>query len=887
MREEQEAARGAITAEARVAGIERQRAEAAQAVESATRLAAEASEAARKAEQDLHQATAHVGLVSEELNALEQRYGATQGDRTEHVTQMEALRRASLQAEEQAARLRNREVALQERLLSLRAEQERWAAKSRDEDAQLRQAREALDSARSAHDSAAQEEQDHAARLDPARRKRTTLASELERLLQQAKGFKEQRADVEARRRRLEDAREPGAGVGRAAQAVLRASAENRLTGIVGILASLIEVPQDLEQAVEAALGGALQNVVTHDWRGAEEAIEYLKRTGSGRATFLPLDTLRPSPSPAPPAGSGVIGIAADLVTFDPPIRPAVQHALGRVLIVRQLADARALVERMRGLSSVVTLTGETVRPGGAVTGGTAVREHGALAREREMRDLPALIHKAEAASQRSEIEIQSTRQQMQEVDGETCTLTARHSALEKALRDARALLERAERAVARGEQEHEWSQAALQRARADREDLEHSVQVAAADRQAAEEEANKTSARLASASQQARLREESERASVQQIADLRTRVAVAQERWRSAGDRHKAAQTANARAGSELKHSCERLARLTRDHEQARREAVDSRQRQLMLHDQLRDLTERLTAPRAALERLTPEVERTRALGSSVVNGILAAEEARLAARAAVDRAEVHLQSMEERSSQDLGQIKIPPSLEPPPDVEGRIAASRQRLARMGPVNSLAAQEHQELTQRAAFLEKQVSDIRTAQDDLRSLIGSIEDQMERRFEHTFKAVSERFGANFERLFGGGSARLALVSKGESVGVEIQAHPPGKRLGSLALLSGGERALTSCALLFALIQTGGAPFCVLDEVDAALDESNVGRFCDLLEELARHTQFIVVTHNRGTIERASRLYGVSMESNGTSKVLSLRLDTSEEQRATA
>jgi chromosome segregation protein len=147
--------------------------------------------------------------------------------------------------------------------------------------------------------------------------------------------------------------------------------------------------------------------------------------------------------------------------------------------------------------------------------------------------------------------------------------------------------------------------------------------------------------------------------------------------------------------------------------------------------------------------------------------------------------------------------------------------------------------------------------------------------------------VSQRFGANFAWLFNGGTAQLALVSKGDTVGVEIQAQPPGKRLGNLSLLSGGERALTSCALLFALIQAGGAPFCVLDEVDAALDESNVGRFCDLLEELARDTQFIVVTHNRGTIERASRLYGVSMEASGISKVLSLQLEEVASHRATA
>ncbi len=149
---------------------------------------------------------------------------------------------------------------------------------------------------------------------------------------------------------------------------------------------------------------------------------------------------------------------------------------------------------------------------------------------------------------------------------------------------------------------------------------------------------------------------------------------------------------------------------------------------------------------------------------------------------------------------------------------------------------------------------------------------------MQQRFEATFSEVSSRFCSNFERLFKGGSARLALVAKDDYVGVDIQARPPGKREGALASLSGGERALTACALLFALVGASGAPFCILDEVDAALDESNVGRFCDLLQELSRSTQCIVVTHNRGTVERADRLFGVSMDAQGVSQMLSLRLD---------
>ncbi|MBI3943111.1 MAG: AAA family ATPase, partial [Chloroflexi bacterium] len=196
------------------------------------------------------------------------------------------------------------------------------------------------------------------------------------------------------------------------------------------------------------------------------------------------------------------------------------------------------------------------------------------------------------------------------------------------------------------------------------------------------------------------------------------------------------------------------------------------------------------------------------------------------------------------------------------------------------GPVDLDAAAEYEELRQRHQFLSAQSVDLQNAAEDLKRVITELDQVMEQRFEQTFKQTAEAFSTYFTQLFGGGSARLALVNgeDGRTIGVDILARPPGKRSQSLALLSGGERSLTATALLFALLRASPTPFCVLDEVDAALDEANVGRFRQTLQELANDVQFVVITHNRGTIECASSIYGVSMAEDGISQVISLRLD---------
>jgi chromosome segregation protein len=219
-----------------------------------------------------------------------------------------------------------------------------------------------------------------------------------------------------------------------------------------------------------------------------------------------------------------------------------------------------------------------------------------------------------------------------------------------------------------------------------------------------------------------------------------------------------------------------------------------------------------------------------------------------------------------------------LPDTASPDGATQTTIASLRDRLRRLGMVDPAVIQEHAEAHERHTFLSRELTDVEAASRTLRTAIAELDALMQQRFTTTFEAVNIAFGRTFGRLFNGGSARLVLTNEGATPGVEILAQPPGKRQQNLALLSGGERALTAAALLFAILEVNPSPFCLLDEVDAALDESNVVRFRGLLADLAQGTQFVVVTHNRGTIEGADTLYGITMGQDGVSKVLSLRLD---------
>ncbi len=737
---------------------------------------------------------------------------------------------------------------------------------------------------------------------------------------------------------------EQSAGLFGGVRAVVTAAGQGRLNGFVGTVAELLHVPSEYEPAIEAALGGRLQDVVVESWSDAEAAIAFLKSSGAGRATFLPLDTLRSSRTSTPPTGAGIIGLARELVRYEPRLATLAESLLGRILIVEDLPSARRALAGMPVSApwTLATLGGDVVRPGGSVTGGSntrgddrSARGKTILARERRRRELQHAYEEARIALTRAE---QAQEHALTSLRSHETRLASSSSALEDARKRqsaAQLLYMEQGSVVSRLQQELSWRTGLLAETRREIERLRHSASDMKDSLASLGGEIGPQRELLAESSAQlSELRSQRGRAS-QATAERRTRLAVLAETLRNLRARQEETDRELVRVEkqrSELRslaeagevdekrlrdaliaHEAEatKLASLVSDIElrigPSEQEVRNAEAQANALENELSSLQTALLESETVHSRTAVETQRCLGVLSSL--RIEIAEELGAPSEPELDTNPTSSNVATEspirigdgnQSAQSLQphdtelDIKSPVELEseasiPAPEEanerERRVYAVRSRLSRLGPVNPLAMEEHAALAERHSFLQTQLIDLMAAADSLRHVIGELDRTMRDQFAATFAQVNDAFSTFFNTLFGGGTARLDLTNPDDitSSGVDIMAQPPGKRLQPLAALSGGERALTSAALLFALLKVRPVPFCVLDEVDAALDESNVSRFRAALQELGSNTQFVIITHNRGTIEAADTLYGVSMAGDGTSQLLSLRV----EERATA
>jgi chromosome segregation protein len=767
------------------------------------------------------------------------------------------------------------------------------------------------------------------ARLEQARGALEELRGRRAQLDEAAAQARRALADTEARLDSLTRLQRSYAGTFAGVKAAMQWAEAERRAGFV-LVSSLLRVPARIETAVEVALGSRLHHVVVERWEDAEDAIAALKRSGAGRATFLPLDTIRRTENREPRsrhqdsrhdaqdgalagprsefsvlASAGILGVAAELVQCDERYRIVVDYLLARTLIVEDLAVARRELRRMAGGWTIVTLPGEQVNTGGAVTGGAQTKESGTLRRERELRELPAQVETRrtaveQAVSARAALDDELARAERALHEAEP----ARRRAAQEA--DARrAELDGAGRALDRAEAEMALQQSRAERSAADLTDVEAQQRALAEELVLLEQRRVEAQERLDALRAAEGARAEEEREDRVRLADLRAAAAVIE---------------GEARAERTLQQSvAQNLARLAEGRAAAEQRAGQLAQEQAALEARNRQLEAAHAALLAEIDVLRGQIdpaEAELAVHESELTGAeereAAASTALLEAESAHGRATLELQRSRDRidtlweraASDDIdiealareGEREGSPlteinAHEQGEDLQSTIQNLKSKIHRLGAVNPLALEEYEEAAARHEFLSTQTDDLRRASAALTELIGELDDAMRLRFENTFNAVAAEFERSFTKLFGGGQAQLVLLGGAEqsangngthdglgSLGVEIIARPPGKRQQTLALLSGGERSLTAAALLFAILKVNPSPFCVLDEVDAALDESNVGRFREALAELAEQTQFLVVTHNRGTIEVADMIYGVSMGEDGGSKVLSLRLD---------
>ncbi|MBX3071699.1 MAG: chromosome segregation protein SMC [Thermomicrobiales bacterium] len=832
--------------------------------------------------------------ASQQVAELRRQVQRARDARSARDRQIASLASAAQTIERQLGDAHRRWSLLDQRRETGAMERDRAAAAAADQDRKIAQVETDLAQLVEADESSASDESALRQAIDTLVRDAQGAAALHETATAQTSDLARSRDEAAARLQAFQRIQESGAGLHAGVRAVLAAARAGTLAGVRGTLSELIAVKARYDTAIEVALGGHLQDIVVDRWVDAESAIEHLKSTKAGRATFQPIDAVRASRSSQPPAGlterRGVHGIAAQLIDTGPELEAIISSLIGRTVVVDDLAVARSILPQLPPGWTAVTLTGELVRSGGSLTGGAAVRESGVLGRERELRELPAEIERIEGA-------LAAARDEVRRLAAEPARLAENRREQEGAL--AGLLATRRERS-GQIQRLQTWLDGLLQeRSSADERtaqmltSAESSVkEIDELEREIArlEEQLSQATTSRESLAERSSGEAEAQRESEEELGRGERLLAALEERVRSA-ERQKVGFAAQLRGlEQELSMRSERSSAITGEIEAIATQA-----------SRLQTEAERLEVEKARIEGDLLPVQAAADGSRSALTGIeqqldtarqqlLDAERARGVTEIGLERARGEMSALRQRIYDDLEMeepddlLQMDVELEEDFEETGReISRLRERLKRVGYIGEEAVEEFERETARHHFLREQLDDVEGASSALRTLLADLRETMQRRFDETFERVAAAFAASFTVLFGGGTAQLVMVpgEHGRLGGVDIVAQPPGKRLQSLALLSGGERALTAAALLFAILKVNPTPFVLLDEVDAALDEANVVRFREHLQQLARETQAVIITHNRGTIEVADSLYGVSMREDGVSTVLSLRMKDEE------
>ena len=691
---------------------------------------------------------------------------------------------------------------------------------------------------------------------------------------------------IEAARQRiamLKDLERNMDGFQSSVKAVMKAAANRRLRGVTGPVSTILSVKPGYEVAIETALGFALQNIVVENETAAKAAMAFLRDERAGRATFLPLDTVKPgSFNGRLPEGAV---LASSLVTYDEKYANIVSSLLGRIVVVDDINEASRTARALDYRNRVVTVDGQVVNAGGSFTGGSVSRSAGLFSRKQEIDELKK---KVEALEKQRDAAEEKTDRAKAEVDALSAELTATESEAITAGGDK-----------IRGEVESGRIAAALSQARAAGEMLsaeraQLAAQIAASEKAGADAAAEMEVLTRDSAALEEELRAisgsddtflETRTRLADELSDLKLKALAAQKDIES----HRAA-----------------IAQL-----ESRTDESDARARQLAanietLTAQNAERAAQIETIRAAIAGSRNEIEKREEAKAGAVRrrmekeGGITQQTARVRKitdeREALGREIARLTEQKEQKDAEYEQTvaklweeyeltlsaaqELCVPFESGAELRRQVSEVRGKIKALGNVNVSAIEEYAEVSRRYEFLRAQVGDVETSKAELQKLIAGLSDEMRAMFSESFAAINRNFGRIFAELFGGGTARLYLEDEADVLGsgISIEVAPPGKIIRNLSALSGGEQALVAISIYFAIFGVNPAPFCVLDEIEAALDDVNVTRFAQYLRRISSETQFIVITHRRGTMEEADVLYGVTMQEDGVSKVLKLDLE---------
>ena len=603
---------------------------------------------------------------------------------------------------------------------------------------------------------------------------------------------------TESRIAMLEEMEKSYEGYSGAVRSVMREAERGALRGIHGPAANLVRAERECALAIETALGAAAQHIVVDTQDDGKNAIEFLKRRDAGRATFLPIDTIRGSVMrDAPVNDPGFVGVAFDLVSFDEKYKGIFENLLGRTVVAESLSDAVRMARASGNRLRIVTLDGQIINAGGSMTGGSSGKNSGILSRANELEGLRKRRDTASEKLRGSAAELERAKANLANVRFQLDSALAEQAEQRSA---------RSSREAERRTTENAVSQlsALLDALRGDSEQRRHAA-----------EESEK---QIAAMNEKLAEKEKERKAIEEKIAAIRAEIA----------------QITSGRLELEGKRT-----RAERQTQERNAEII-------------------------ALERQSAKIEQKKLSADMEEKQIL-------------DK----LWDNYELSFTEAGALRKP--IESMAKENRLIADLRREISSLGTPNLGAIEEYKRVSERYEFLSTQRDDVEKAKGELLGIIRDITGEMESVFLDRFHAIDDAFRTTFRELFGGGKASLELEDENDvlSCGIEIKVQPPGKAITTISLLSGGEMAFVAIALYFAILKVRPTPFCVMDEIEAALDEANVNRYADYMRRMSDKTQFLVITHRRGTMEAADMLYGVTMQEKGVSSVIELDLESAQ------
>lgn len=685
--------------------------------------------------------------------------------------------------------------------------------------------------------------------------------------------------------RLLEDLERNLTGFSGAVKSVMTNAQNGRLKGIHGPVSRVIEVPSEYTVAIEIALGAAMQNIVTSNENDAKEAIRFLKKNDGGRATFLPLTTIKGRELQENGLDDcyGFVGVASDLCSCKSEYNGILRSLLGRIVIAEDLNSAAVIAKKYGYRFKVVTLDGQVVNAGGSLTGGSLGKKSGLLSRASEINQnkekAEKLRRKAAEAEKRlneiaaefskTEAEILGTRADLSVAQQDRVRVLTEAKACENELSQQKSEIENAESEIKTCHERIEQLKKDEKKAKSRLDDINWSI----SEYEAQIDEVTGSHKELTTRREEMSEKLQNIKLEIvtaqKDIDSLKSEISFALSSEENRGSRKEEILSQIEAYNNLITDTEKRISILTRDIDALNLQVNNYKNEIEQINNKKNELEKRLTE----LRNLEKEKNSEREISGRELSRL---EERKINLQKEYDTIIAKLWEEYQLTKNAAEEIAI--ELENVSEAQSRLNKLKNKIRALGNVNVSAIEEYKEVSERYAFISEQVEDVEKSKREIERLITELTKQMQEGFISAFEEINRNFTFTFKELFGGGTASLSLTDPEDILtsGIDIVVHPPGKIVVHLDALSGGEKALVAIALYFAIMKVRPAPFCVMDEIEAALDEVNVDRFAQYVRNLTGKTQFILITHRRGTMEEADVLYGVTMQDEGVSKLLSLR-----------